>query len=73
MVRGEAEIKIRSVLADEVKVFPVSGERPAYIDIPTLHTHNITNTGSSELLTLFWSHEIFDPGAPDTFGEVVSV
>ena len=49
VVRGEAEIKIRSVIADEVKVFPVSGERPAYIDIPTLHTHNITNTGNSEI------------------------
>jgi UDP-2-acetamido-2,6-beta-L-arabino-hexul-4-ose reductase len=39
--------------------------------MPALHTHNITNTGSGDLLTLFWSHEIFDPAAPDTFPEVV--
>ena len=39
--------------------------------MPALHTHNITNTGNSDLVTLFWSHEIFNPNAADTFAESV--
>jgi len=34
--------------------------------------HNITNTGAGELTTLFWTHELFDPAAPDTFPEAVA-
>ena len=71
VVSGRAEIRLRRVLDDAVQVFSVSGDQPAFVDIPTLHTHNITNTGSSELLTLFWTHELFDPENPDTFAELV--
>ena len=41
------------------------------IDMPTLTTHSIENTGREELLTLFWSHALFDPAAPDTFADRV--
>lgn len=71
VVKGQADICIRRLLDDQVETFQVSGDRPAYVDMPTLHTHNITNTGDEELLTLFWSHEIFDPEAPDTYFEPV--
>lgn len=73
VVSGEAEIRIRRLFGDEVKVFSVSGDAPCAVDIPTLHTHEITNTGTRDLLTLFWSHEIFDPAAPDTYPEPVIV
>ena len=33
--------------------------------------HNITNVGTSELITLFWADEIFDPENPDTYFEEV--
>jgi UDP-2-acetamido-2,6-beta-L-arabino-hexul-4-ose reductase len=71
VVSGQAEIHLRRVLTDEKQVFGVSGDSPAYVDIPTLYTHNITNTGSSELVTLFWTHEFFDPEQADTFAEQV--
>ncbi len=71
VVSGEAEIRLRRVLQDEVQVYRVSGKHPAVVDIPTLHTHNLTNVGSEELMTLFWTHELFNPDAPDTFFEVV--
>ena len=35
--------------------------------------HNITNTGDSELLTLFWTDSVFDPEDPDTYPEPVAV
>lgn len=71
VVQGEAVIRIRKLFTDQVHEFIVSGTEPEYIDMPTLHTHNITNTGSDTLLTLFWSHEIFDPEQPDTIREPV--
>lgn len=73
VVSGQAEIRIRRLFGEEVRVFPVSGAAPCVVDIPTLHTHEITNTGTGDLLTLFWSHEIFDPARPDTYPEPVIV
>jgi UDP-2-acetamido-2,6-beta-L-arabino-hexul-4-ose reductase len=71
VLQGEATIRLRRLFDDHVHEFTVSGSEPQYIDMPPLHTHNITNTGDSELLTLFWAHEIFDPQRPDTLAEPV--
>jgi UDP-2-acetamido-2,6-beta-L-arabino-hexul-4-ose reductase len=37
------------------------------IDIPPGFTHSITNVGLGEMVTLFWSSEIFDPNRLDTY------
>ncbi len=71
VLQGEAVIRIRRVLTEDATDFRVSGNHPAYIDMPTLHTHSIKNVGSEELVTLFWAHEIFDPQSPDTYPEAV--
>ena len=71
VVQGDALIRIRSLLDGRIEEFSVSGREPAYIDMPTLHTHSISNTGTQELLTVFWTSEIFDPNAPDTFSAKV--
>lgn len=68
---GQAEIRLRKLFGNEVISFKVGGDTPCYVDIPTFHTHHITNTGQSELVTLFWANEIFDPSDPDTFPELV--
>lgn len=71
VVQGEGVIRMRKVLGDEVWEFRVSGDEPAPVDMPTLHTHSIENVGDSDLLTLFWTHEQFDPANPDTFADKV--
>ncbi len=71
VVQGEAMIRIRKVLSDEVWEYRVSGENPAPVDMPTLHTHSIENIGNDELLTLFWTHDLFNPMSPDTFADKV--
>lgn len=71
VIGGEAEIKLRKLFTGEIHCFRVSGSQPAYVDIPTFHTHSITNVGSSILHTLFWANEIFDPNDSDTYGEAV--
>ncbi len=67
VLEGEALIRMRPADRADTVTYSVSGARPCFIDMPTLWTHNITNTGPGELLTLFWSHELFDPAAPDTY------
>lgn len=71
VIRGEAIIRIRKVLSEQVWEYRVSGKTPTAIDMPTLHTHSIENVGTEELLTLFWSHDLFDPSHPDTYTDKV--
>lgn len=71
VVEGEAIIRIRRVLGDTVWEYRVSGREPAAVEMPTLHTHSIENVGDTPLLTLFWTHEVFDPALPDTYADPV--
>jgi UDP-2-acetamido-2,6-beta-L-arabino-hexul-4-ose reductase len=72
VVRGEAEIRLRRVLHGDITCFRVTGDEPVLVDMPTMWVHNITNVGADDLLTLFWTNEIFDPARPDTYAEKVS-
>ncbi|NLR78608.1 SDR family oxidoreductase [Chitinophaga eiseniae] len=67
VIKGEAIIRFRKIDDEEVIEYPVNGEQPQVVDIPPGYTHNITNTGSSELITLFWANEMFDQNRPDTY------
>lgn len=73
VLNGNAVIRIRKLLTGDIVEFKVSGSVPQYIDMPTFCTHNITNTGLSDLTTLFWAHEIFDPQRSDTIREPVDI
>jgi len=72
IVKGTAEISVRRLFSDQVINFRMGGDQPYYVDIPTLHTHNLVNIGDEELITLFWAHEIFDVKKPDTYQEMVA-
>lgn len=71
VLQGQAQIKIRKLFDEEAVVYELNGDSPGFVDIPTLHTHCITNTGENELITLFWSDEFFDPNNSDTYFEEV--
>jgi UDP-2-acetamido-2,6-beta-L-arabino-hexul-4-ose reductase len=73
VLRGSACISVRRLFSDTVHRFEVSGDEAVFVDMPTLHTHNITNTGDDELLTMFWASDHFDPAAPDTYPEPVEL
>lgn len=73
VVSGSARISLRRVFGDEVISFDVDGAEPAVVDMPTMWVHNITNTGDSELTTLFWTDTLFDAEAPDTYWEKVEL
>lgn len=71
VVQGEAIIRMRRIGTHEVIEFPVSGAAPAAVEMPVYFAHHIENTGPGELVTLFWTNEVFDATDPDTFMEDV--
>ena len=71
VVSGQASIKLRRIGTDTVIEYKVSGDAPSWVEMPIYYTHNITNIGESELVTLFWINEHFNPEDPDTFFEKV--
>lgn len=73
VISGNATIKIRKLFSDKINTYHVCGDQPVIIDIPTLSSHNITNTGDDLLTTLFWCHDLFDPAYPDTYSEPVEI
>ena len=71
VIKGKASIKLRKYSMDEIIEYILDGEEPAYVDMPIWFTHNITNIGDKELLTMFWINEVYDPNDPDTYYEPV--
>ncbi len=71
VIKGEALIQLRQIGTGEVMDFYLSGNDPAYVDMPVWHTHNIKNVGEEELYTIFWINEFFDPKDQDTYFENV--
>lgn len=71
VLAGKARISLRRLFTDETIHFDVDGEHPVALDMPTMWAHRITNTGAEDLLTFFWTNDLFDPESPDTISEVV--
>ena len=60
-------IRMRAIEGGPVEEYSVTGNAYQVIDIPPGFTHSITNVGTGEMVTLFWSSEMFDPNRPDTY------
>jgi UDP-2-acetamido-2,6-beta-L-arabino-hexul-4-ose reductase len=71
VIKGEALIQLRKVNTTQVLEFLVNGNEPSFVDMPIWHTHNITNVGKEELLTIFWINEPYNENDADTFFETV--
>jgi UDP-2-acetamido-2,6-beta-L-arabino-hexul-4-ose reductase len=71
VIKGLGSIRIRKIGTDDVFEYKVSGNEPAFVDIPIDYAHNITNIGDEDLITLFWTNELFNAQDSDTFPENV--
>lgn len=71
VVSGKARISFRKIGTEEVITYDVSGDKIEAVDIPPGYTHSITNTGETDLVTVMWANEPFDPNTPDTYYEEV--
>ncbi|AWE06757.1 capsular biosynthesis protein [Lysinibacillus sp. 2017] len=67
VVSGEGLIRFRKLDSNDIIEYRVNGEKLQVVDIPTGYTHSIVNVGNTDLVTVMWVNECFDPVKPDTF------
>lgn len=66
VVSGTGVIRFRKIDETEVVEYHVSGDKLQVVDIPPGYTHNIENLGKTDMVTVMWANEKFDPERPDT-------
>lgn len=73
VVSGRGVIRFRDVRDPHAQVieYQVSGDKIEVIDVPAGYTHNFENLGDTDMVTLIWCNECFDPDRPDTYFEQV--
>ena len=71
VIGGKAKISLRKIGTDQVHEYLLEGANPSYVDMPIWYTHNITNIGSSPLITAFWINEPYNSEDADTYFENV--
>lgn len=67
VVSGKGIIRFRKIDSDKVIEYKVSGNKLQVVDIPCGYTHNIENVGDTDMVTIMWANEIFNPEKPDTY------
>ncbi len=67
VVSGNGMIRFRKIGTNEVIEYRVSGEKLEVVDIPAGYTHNIENTGETDMVTIIWVSECYDSDNPDTY------
>ncbi|MFC3799831.1 capsular polysaccharide biosynthesis protein CapF [Cohnella sp. GCM10012308] len=67
VVSGKGVIRFRKIDSDEIIQYFVSGAKMEVVDIPTGYTHNIENLGDTDMVTIMWANEFYDPNSPDTY------
>lgn len=67
VLSGAGVIRLRKPEEATVITYRVSGDVYQVVDIPPGYTHNIENTGDTDMITLMWANERFDADRPDTW------
>lgn len=73
VVRGRARFGFRHVLTGERVDLDVTAEESRVVETVPGWIHDITNTGTEEMIVLLWANEAFDPERPDTIAATVRV
>ena len=73
VVSGRGVIRFRDEREPNSPVIEkfVSGDKIEVVDIPTGYTHNIENLGDTDMVTIMWCNECFDPSHPETYFDPV--
>lgn len=71
VVSGKARIRQRRIDSDEVEEYIVTGGKFQSVIQKPGFTHEITNIGDVDLITVMWANETFDGNNADTFHEPI--
>lgn len=67
VVSGRGVIRFRRIGSSEIIEYPVCGYKLEVVDIPSGYVHSIENLGDTDMVTVIWANEPFDPEKPDTY------
>ncbi len=67
VVSGRGVIRFRKLNSDRVIEYYVSGDKLEVVDIPVGYIHHIENIGETDMVTIIWANESFNPRKPDTY------
>ncbi|WMM24325.1 capsular polysaccharide biosynthesis protein CapF [Tissierella sp. MB52-C2] len=67
VVSGEGLIRFRKIDSKEIIEYRVSGKKLEVVDIPTGYTHSIVNIGDTDMVTIMWANECYNPEKSDTY------
>lgn len=71
VIQGKALFRFRHVISNDYFEITVSADQAKVVETIPGWTHDITNIGSNELISLLWANEVFEPSRPDTIFEKV--
>ncbi len=67
VIKGQARFRFRHMLTGQIHELETTGTKPEIVETVPGWTHDITNTGSDEMVVMLWANEIFDRAKPDTY------
>lgn len=66
-ISGSGVLRFQKLGGGEILHYPVTSEKLEAVDIPPGYIHDVTNTGTSDLILLIWASQLYDPVHPDTY------
>ncbi|MBF4695141.1 capsular polysaccharide biosynthesis protein CapF [Fusibacter ferrireducens] len=67
VVSGKGVIRFKKVHTKKIIEYYVDCNKLEVVDIPAGYIHNIENLGNSDMVTIMWANECFDPERTDTY------
>lgn len=67
VVSGAGIIRFRKLGSKKIIEYKVSGGKLQVVDVPPGYAHSISNIGDSDMVTVMWANEVFNPEKPDTY------
>ena len=67
VIKGQARFRFRNMQTGQAHELATTGDKPEIVETVPGWTHDITNTGASEMIVMLWANEVFDRARPDTF------
>ena len=67
VVSGTGVIRLRKITSKDIIQYKVGGDVLEVIDIPVGYAHNIENQGTTDMISIIWASDVFDPNNQDTY------
>lgn len=67
VIRGQALFRFRHMQTGQTHELQTCGDRPQVVETVPGWTHDITNTGTEDMVVMLWANEVFDQIRPDTY------